>query len=351
VTSSGINERLRILQESESVTVMCVGLEKGKTTGYEHLQGFIQYSSKKTAMQVKSNLTNETHVEAARDTTRKCVQYCQKEHKVQYEKNTQSYDDREKTEQKITFAEQHWRDLIKDCEKLEAEEIKEKYPKDWVLRRGAIERMITEASAKTAKTWDGKLQEKNFWIWGMPGVGKSRWAILQQPMQNILRKNNNKWWCCYHCSNTKLVILEDYPAFPQGDALAHHMKVWADRYPFLGEIKGGGVTIEPGRWALVVTSNYCIDECFGKEQDKRALHRRFNEIEMTAANKKLIDELRIDFAILTTKTKEREREQIDEEMTEEEVEDWENHLQEVQEMEDEARERAEQGLDEVEEEW
>jgi hypothetical protein len=326
-----------------------VGHEKGTKTGYEHYQGFVVFETTKSAMQVKSKLTDQTHVEISRESSKKCIEYCRKEHRIRYEKNIQSYAPVEKV--RSGRNDDHWRELIKDCERMEADEIREKYPKDWVLRRTVIERMITEASAKNARIWGGLLQQKNFWIWGDPGVGKSRWAIEQIAMPNVLRKNNNKWWCNYHCSDTRLVILEDYPALPQGDALQYHMKVWADRYPFLGEIKGGGVIIEPGRFAIVVTSNYRIEECFSKEQDRKALLRRFREIQMTKSNKSLIESLKIDFQILTKRKKQtEEQEPGTKEETDEEIDEWMNHEKEVEEMQQESRERAEKGLDE-EEEW
>ena len=60
------------------------------------------------------------------------------------------------------------------------------------------------------------------------------------------------------------------------------MKIWSDRYAFNGEIKGGTVYVEPGRWYLIVTSNHSIDEVFqgAPEDDRNAIKRRFTEIEL-----------------------------------------------------------------------
>jgi hypothetical protein len=132
---------------------------------------------------------------------------------------------------------------------MQPDDFKQEWPKQWIVRRTAIERIMLESSAKTAKTRTGYLQFKNYWIYGDPGIGKSRWATTQTTTWNTFRKNHNQW-CGDSCTETRLVIIEDYPALPQGDALQHHMKVWADRDPFLGEVKGGGITIEPGRFAF-----------------------------------------------------------------------------------------------------
>jgi hypothetical protein len=84
------------------------------------------------------------------------------------------------------------------------------------------------------------------------------------------RKNSNQWSWNSNFAETRLVIIEDYPALPREEALQHHMKVCADHYPFPGEIKGGGVTIDPGRYPFGVTSNYEINQCFSHEQDQKA---------------------------------------------------------------------------------
>jgi hypothetical protein len=348
--AEGCEEQLRRLREDPGVVVLCVGEEIGDETGYHHWQGCVRFANEKSGTQCKQKLVKEAHIEKAESTLQKCIEYCSKQHKVKFAKNVHNYKpiERKQKEDKQEI----WRTILKDAETMEPDEFKEKWPREWILRRSAIERIMVESSARTAKTWNGNLQHKNFWVYGEPGIGKSRWATQQIAPWNTLRKNNNKWWCGFSCTNTRLVILEDYPGLPQGDALQHHMKVWADRYPFLGEIKGGGVTIETGRWALIITSNYAIDECFSKEQDRKALHRRFNEIQMTRANATLIENLKIDFEILHQKRKTdgKDIEQQEEEMDDAAIEDLQNHLEEVEAMQHEAKEREEQGLD-LDEEW
>lgn len=58
--------------------------------------------------------------------------------------------------------------------------------------------------------------------------------------------------------------------------LAHHLKNWADRYPFLGEMKGAGRVMRPEH--IIVTSNYPIHRCFDRKEDVEAIQRRFIEI-------------------------------------------------------------------------
>lgn len=130
------------------------------------------------------------------------------------------------------------------------------------------------AEMKPKRTYEGKLKHKNAWIYGPPGTGKSRMARGMLPA-NTYFKQNNKWWDGYN--DEKAVILEDIDP-ERCKQLTHHMKVWADRYPFTAEIKGGAMQINP-LYNLIVTSNYSIDECF-EGVDRDAIKRRFCEWEL-----------------------------------------------------------------------
>jgi hypothetical protein len=49
--------------------------------------------------------------------------------------------------------------------------------------------------------------------------------------------------------------------------LVNLVKVWADRYTFMGEVKGGSMVIWPGSFYLIIPSNYPIDMCVWNEAD------------------------------------------------------------------------------------
>jgi hypothetical protein len=152
---------------------------------------------------------------------------------------------------------------------------------------------MLEARQKRSKVWDGHLCYKNVWIWGRTGCGKSKWTAAQDDLQHTFRKMNNKWWDGYSVLHHRLVIIEDWPV-RELDGMTRYAKIWADRYPFPGEIKGGGMYIVPGDYKLIVTSNYSIDQCFTRNpEDMYAIKRRFCEIKMTKRNKALILETRI----------------------------------------------------------
>lgn len=57
------------------------------------------------------------------------------------------------------------------------------------------------------------------------------------------------------------------------DCLAHHLKIWTDRYTCDGEVKGG--TIPLLHTKFIVTSNYSIEELIKDPVMAAAIRRRF----------------------------------------------------------------------------
>lgn len=113
---------------------------------------------------------------------------------------------------------------------------------------------------------DGELE--NYWLYGKPGTGKTQWAWDHYP-DLYVKDAGNKWWDGYHGQET--VLLDDWD--PKNDILVQKLKIWADRYPFRAECKGGSMMARPKR--IIITSNYAIDVCFNNIEDVEAIKRRF----------------------------------------------------------------------------
>jgi len=132
----------------------------------------------------------------------------------------------------------------------------------------SIKRLCADTPV-TLPVIDGALE--HLWIWGAPGCGKSRFArFLAQDKQ--FNKNSNKWWCGYQQESE--VLIDDFDK--SGVVLGHHLKLWGDRYPFTGEVKGGSVQARPQR--IIITSNYSMDQIGWDDETLGALKRRYKEI-------------------------------------------------------------------------
>jgi hypothetical protein len=265
-------EKQKIIQLPSNPNVEFIIAEiEHETEGTCHIQGYIEYKNRIRINQIKSLLSPRSHVEAAVADRTQNITYCSKENNViiQYTKEPQQ-----------SGSHDYWGDLYRYiCTGPTPKEFAEQYPK-FYLTSPKIDKLLTEQIGQTAETYDGDLQEKNYWVYGPTGVGKSRWANNQRPGAQILHKSINKWWDGYRPYQHTMVLIEDWPK--DNTHMEQYIKVWGDRYPFTAEIKGGSLCVEPKRWNLIITSNHSIEEAFQHctETDIEAIKRRFRQWEI-----------------------------------------------------------------------
>lgn len=240
--------------------------------GTPHIQGYVHFNYKKDRKNVEKMLGGRAYIEVARGSEIENIEYCKKENQVilEFGKPVDS------AKSALLKKDEESAQIIKDMRELKEEEFEAKRPTYYKNHVNQVREFRHEWLIKNTTVYDGELKRKNIWIWGEPGVGKSRIARSGKELWKIFNKPWNKWWNGFMPDATERVVIDDWPAAPMGDMLCQQLKVWGDRYPFTGEIKGAHVCISP-TFQLIVTSNYCIDDCFTKSEDRDAIKRRFTE--------------------------------------------------------------------------
>jgi len=224
--------------------------------GTHHLQGFIQYKHPISFRVCKNALGERFHIEKRRGTIQQAIDYCKKDGKYYHVGDPQ----------RISSATQKqiWQELIKLSENNELDIIKERYP-SYYFR-------YYEKILSFSKGSSNIIEElSNEWWYGQTGTGKSYRLWQQYP--DHYQKELNKWWD--HYQGQSVVAIEEW--CPKNEVTASALKIWSDRYPFTGQIKGGTLQrIRPQK--IIVLSNYSIEQCFTNEEDREPIKRRFKEV-------------------------------------------------------------------------
>lgn len=257
--------------------------------GTPHIQGYISFTRRVYRNEVERRLGGRAWVQIAVGSLKQNVDYCSKEGLVIVSKNCTDEHD-EVQNGKLTLQ------VVEAARQMDPWTFEDTFPMVWVKHRNQILNVMMDNALRNVENWDGNLKAKNYWIWGPPGIGKSKWAANLMPVQHQYKKAVNKWWDGYNLCVHKIVMLEDFPM--NGQIFAQHLKIWSDRYFFMAECKGSSMVVEPGRFFLIITSNFPIEACFENPEDVRAIQRRFTEFEVTEENKAILFSNGLDRSIL-----------------------------------------------------
>ena len=270
----------------ERVSYLIVGKETAPTTGTPHLHFYIRFSGREYRNTVKRWLPN-TWLEVARGSELANIQYVSKVEKI-FEYGTPTMETTKTMEK-----EERLKEMLKDLMEMDWNAFEAKYPTQAFYQMKKLQDYKIQ-HLKAEDPWNGNLPDKNYWVFGKPGTGKSKWCRTRCSVEKLYPKNTNKWWDGFNPTLHQVVIMEDFPS--DGMRFAQLMKIWSDRYSFIGEIKGGQILINPGKFFFLVTSNYPIETVFPGE-DGEAIRRRFKEIEIQDAED-LHLQMALDFSIL-----------------------------------------------------
>lgn len=232
-----------------------LGFERG-VSGTDHIQGFIYFKNPRSFSSTMG-LLPRAHIEIAKGTPQQNREYCSKSGNF-VELGEMPVSSAQKGEKEI----QRWTDAKRACQENKIEEV----PDDIFIRYYRTLKDIRKDYMKKPEDIDDVC---GVWLYGPPGSGKSYGA--RQRYEGAYDKPCNKWWDGYQ--GEEYVIIDDFDL--NHSVLGHHLKIWADRYAFIAETKGGAVPIRPKK--IIVTSNYAIDVIFKDRALIEALQRRFEE--------------------------------------------------------------------------
>lgn len=235
----------------EGAKYVIVGKEKGEA-GTPHYQGFCYFQEKKSFSQVKAYITR-AHLEPARGTNQQAADYCRKDGDFQEWGDMPSGPQGQNNK---------WKTVLQLARAGNIQEIEDQFPAIFIRYHSKLMGLFRP---ETPIILD---ELQNEWWYGATGTGKSKELWRLYP--NHYQKSLNKWWDGY--TNEETVAIEEWS--PKNDVTSSFLKIWADRYPFSAEIKGGTLQkIRPKR--IIVLSNFTVDDCFFLSNNLEPIKRRF----------------------------------------------------------------------------
>lgn len=238
-----------------------IGKEICPTTKRNHLQFFVLLNKKKRLTSLRKKLA--CHTEQARGTIEQCVAYCKKDDDfIQFG----DYASADKPESKS----QQWLTLLNLAKSRQMNQIADSDPKMFVLHFHRW-KAIQDHFPQKFPTVESRV---SIWLWSkQSGVGKSRWCDTYFP-ESYRKSLTSKFFQGY--VNQDTVLIEDLDTSCVN--FGHDLKLWADIYPLLVEVKCSHVYLTHRR--LIVTSNYRIGELWNCPRLINALKRRFHIFEV-----------------------------------------------------------------------
>lgn len=148
----------------------------------------------------------------------------------------------------------------------------ESIPADIELRCYNTLRKIAIAHAPPLSTLNhqGDADTPNEWHYGATGCGKSRGIRDRYPAGQLYCKDASNAWMEQFNGEPNMLI-EDVDKYHV--KLGYQIKIWADRYPFIGNVKGSSVSMRPEK--VLVTSNYLPEDIWSDDATVLPIYRRF----------------------------------------------------------------------------
>lgn len=232
------------------------GLEICPKTKRPHLQGFCVLKEKARSTQMQKRYHPSIHWEHMMGTIEDSEVYCSKEDKSPLVYGSKPVDPGQ-------LEKNRWEAARQNAKGGNYDDIDAQI---FVMYFNSLQR-IGNHYAAAPPTMDDVC---GVWLYGVAGAGKTTYATTKYGA--YYDKLPNKWWDGYQ--GEKVVLCDDVD--PSMDYLAPFIKRWCDKFPFRAEMKGSGGFFRPE--TMIFTSNFSLEECFGKRSDFAAIKRRFREV-------------------------------------------------------------------------
>nr|QBJ04598.1 replicase [Tasmanian devil-associated circovirus 1] len=230
--------------------------EEGEENHTPHIQGFANFTTKRTFLQVKRILGERCHIEKARGTDEQNREYCYKQNQPFIEFGTPR---RQGQRTDLSHA------VSTALSSGDLREVAAQHPETFVRYYRGLDTLIKTMNKVPRREWKTSV----YVHWGPPGCGKSRWAsCFADPEVTYWKAPRNKWWDGY--SGHEVVVLDDFYGWLPYDEL---LRI-CDRYPLNLEVKGGTVPFLAR--TLIITSNKAPQEWYSSDAvpNAEALFRR-----------------------------------------------------------------------------
>jgi len=214
-----------------------VGKEVGES-GTPHIQGYVIFHRAYRFSTIKSRYLPRCHIEVAAGSVRSNINYCSKDgnFRVFGEEPREGGSNRDEIAQSFRHA-------VLESGRHGLCNFAVEQPGTWYYSgHNLLRNYMTLAVAID------RPEIKVLWLFGEPGVGKSRRAHETYP-EAYVKEPRTKWWNGYMLE--KDVIIDD---FGPGGIDINHLLRWFDRYKCYVENKGGMLPLHAVNF--VVTSNF-----------------------------------------------------------------------------------------------
>ncbi len=213
-------QSLRSIVAGEAISYLVFGKEVGES-GTPHLQGYVEFLTRKTLAAVKSTPGfRRTHLESRRGTSSEADIYCRKDGDV-YAIGTLSISRRGK------------RTDLDSIKTLIDEGTPEAELWDTNFSTMVYHRRAFREYRACKKPATFRLDLKVYVLWGAPGVGKSRYAYHINPELYSVPDPSLKWFDNYQGEET--ILIDDY----RGAADSSFLLKLLDIYKLQVPVKGG----------------------------------------------------------------------------------------------------------------